>query len=269
MTLNAVIQFFFFTRHFGLWYHQTKFGCWRINSLEDVIESHILIIWALTVTMTLKIVNNFSTWHSGSRCCITISSLVTKCSAVQKISSRQLFTDILNLCCDFDLECSNPFFFFFSIGCSGLRCCTIKPRLVAMDQQFRRYIVDIVIFWLCKPALWPWHWRQWTKFFAWPSGSWCCITIPSLVTKWSVVQKISSKTFTDICNFAVTCCDLDFECRNLFFPQDTSAYDAVLSNQVWMQTDWQFRRYSRNSHILITEALTVTLTLKIANSASW
>ena len=36
-----------------------------------------------------------------------------------------------------------------------------------------------------------------------------------------------------------------------FFPQDTPAYDAVLSKQVWLQTDQQFRWYSRNGHILI------------------
>ena len=34
-------------------------------------------------------------------------------------------------------------------------------------------------------------------------------------------------------------------------PQDTPVCDAVLSNQVWLQTDQQFRRYNRNSQILI------------------
>ena len=33
------------------------------------------------------------------------------------------------------------------------------------------------------------------------------------------------------------------------FSKDTPAYDAVLSNQVWLQTDQHFRRYSRNSLI--------------------
>ena len=32
-----------------------------------------------------------------------------------------------------------------------------------------------------------------------------------------------------------------------FFPQNTPAYDATLSNQVWLQTDQQFRRYSKNN----------------------
>ena len=47
--------------------------------------------------------------------------------------------------------------------------------------------VEIVIFWLYKPSLWPWHWRQITNFSAGHSGSWCCITIPSLVSKWSTL----------------------------------------------------------------------------------
>ena len=68
-----------------------------------------------------------------------------------------------------------------------------------------------------------------------------------LVTKCSVVQKISSRnTFTNILN---CCCDL--KCSNPIFPQDSPTYDAVLQNQVWLQTDQQFRRESRSSHTLI------------------
>ena len=101
-----------------------------------------------------------------------------------------------------------------------------------------------------------------------------------------MVQKISSgQTFTDTVNLN---CGLDIERSNLFFPprgflvswcfkpnqpqrvisglkEDTPAYDAVLSKHVWLQTDQQFRRYSRNSHILIIEALAVTSTTKIVN----
>ena len=77
-------------------------------------KSHISILWALAVTLTLKIATTTTTknsaWHSGSWCCIAMTNLVTKCSVIQKISSRQIFTDILNLCCDLDLEHSNPIF---------------------------------------------------------------------------------------------------------------------------------------------------------------
>ena len=48
-------------------------------------------------------------------------------------------------------------------------------------------------------------------------------------------------------------CDLDLERSNPIFQQDTLAYDSVLSNQVWSQTDQQFGRYSRNNHILINK----------------
>ena len=67
------------------------------------------------------------------------------------------------------------------------------------------------------------------------------------------------QTFTNILNLR---CDLNLACSNPIFPQDTPAYDASLPNQVWMQIDQQFRRYDRNSHILIISALAVTLTLK-------
>ena len=33
-----------------------------------------------------------------------------------------------------------------------------------------------------------------------------------------------------------------------FFPQDTLAYNAVLPNQVWLQMDQQFGRYTRKSY---------------------
>ena len=83
---------------------------------------------------------------------------------------------------------------------------------------------EIVIFWLHKPLLWPWYWTQWTTFSALHSGLWCCITIPHLVTKCSVVQKIvSGQTFTDILNHY---CDHDLERSHPIFPQNTPAYDA-------------------------------------------
>ena len=66
-------------------------------------------------------------------------------------------------------------------------------------------IVEAVIFLLYRSALWPSWWRQWKKNAAWHSGSWCYIISPSLVKKYSVVKKISSRhTFTKIWTFAVT-----------------------------------------------------------------
>ena len=79
---------------------------------QNKVESHILIIWALAVTLTMKTATttNFSAWYSGSWCFFAIPNLVTKCSVIQKISSRQIFTDILNLRCDLDLKQSNLIF---------------------------------------------------------------------------------------------------------------------------------------------------------------
>ena len=74
---------FFLTVHSGLW-------CCIIRPSLIVREStfkkysrksHNLIIWALAVTLTLKIVSTKQkniTWHSGLWCCITIPILVTK-----------------------------------------------------------------------------------------------------------------------------------------------------------------------------------------------
>ena len=50
-----------------------------------------------------------------------------------------------------------------------------------------------------------------------------------------VIQKISSgQTFTDILNLR---CDLGIKRSNPIFQQDTPAYDAVQSSQVWLQMD--------------------------------
>ena len=50
-----------------------------------------------------------------------------------------------------------------------------------------------------------------------------------------MVQKIlSGQIFINISNLH---CDLDLEHSNPIFPQDTPAYDAVLSNEVLLQTD--------------------------------
>ena len=103
--------------HMTLWlmmmYHQTKFDCQGINSSENIVQRVIfLIIWALNVTLTLKIATTTknSAQHSSSLCCIIIPNLVTKCSVIQKISSRQTFTDTMNRCCDLEFKRSNPIF---------------------------------------------------------------------------------------------------------------------------------------------------------------
>ena len=157
---------------------------------------------------------------------------------IQKISSRKTFTDISNLRFDLDLEHSNPIFPQDTPAYDFV----LSSKFGCKPTSSLEVTTEIVLFWLYKPSLWPWHWTQWTSFSARHSGLWCCISIPGLVTKCSVVQKILSRqTFTNILNLH---CDLDLERSNPIFSQDTLWY------QVWRQTDQQFRRYSKNSHSL-------------------
>ena len=181
----------------------------------------------------------------GLWCCITIQDLAIKCSVVQEISSGQHSPTFLTFTVALTLNAVDPFFH----RTLWLMRLYYQTKSGCKWSSTLEDIVEIVIFWLYKPALWLSHWTLWTSFSARHTGLWCCITIPGLVTKCSVGQKISSgQAFTNIINLH---CDLDLECSNPMFPQDTLAYDAVPSNQVWLQTDQQFRRYCKNCHILI------------------
>ena len=154
--------------------------------------------------------------------------------------------DILTLCCDLDLDCNSPIFPQDTLAYDDL---SSDHVWLPKNQQFRRYSSqsNILIIWALAVTL---TLKTANNFcFAWHSGSFYSITIPSLVTKRFVVQKISpGQIFTDIFNLR---CDLDLECSNPIFPQGHSGLYVVLANRVWLQTDQQFGRYSRNSHILI------------------
>ena len=154
--------------------------------------------------------------------------------------------DILTLRCDLDLECKNPIFPQDAFAYDNL---SSDHDWLPKNQQFRRYSSqsNILIIWALAVTV---TLKTANNFcFAWHSGSICSITIPSLVTKCFVVQRISpGQIFTDILNLR---CDLDLEHSNPIFPQDTLAYNVVLPNRVWLQPDQQFGRHSRNSHILI------------------
>ena len=53
---NRVIQSFHKTIQLKTVCHQTKSSCKRISSSEDILQSHILIIWSFTVILALKMV---------------------------------------------------------------------------------------------------------------------------------------------------------------------------------------------------------------------
>ena len=153
-TLGVTLTIYM-TLQLMMMHHNTKFGNEMFVGVE-VSSGQTLTFWPFAVALTLiAMIIFFSTEHSGLWCCITTPSLVTKCSVVQKISSRQTFTDILNLCCDLDFECSNPVFHR-----------TLQLMMLYYWNKFGckwtsslEDIVKTVIFWLCKPLLWPSHWR--------------------------------------------------------------------------------------------------------------
>ena len=135
-------------------------------------------------------------------------------------------------------------------------------------------IKEIVIFWLYKPALWPWHWRQWTNLSAW---HWLMTLYDhtKFGNKMFCGLEDSIRTiFTDNVNLR---CDLDLERSNpIFFRRTLWLIMLYYQTRVWLQADQQFGRCSRNSHILIILALAVTLTLTTVNQffsawqfASW
>ena len=113
-------------------------------------QSNILIIWALAVILTLKTANNFCfAWYSGSFCSITILSLVTKCFVVQKISPDKYSLTFLTLSAVIQFFRRTLWLIMLywqtEFGCK--RTCSLED------------IVEIVILWLYKSSLWPWHWR--------------------------------------------------------------------------------------------------------------
>ena len=231
-----------FTRQSSLWWCALKSSLVAKDQLFRRYNRncHILIIWAFAVTSTLK------TAHKSF--CMTLRLMMMHHNTK---FGKNLFgglkdivwTNINNstLHCDIDPKCSNPDGFFFTRR-SGLWW----------------YIIRLI--WLPKNQLFGWCSRKshiltiWALVVtltltiannfcvcAWHYGSWCCITMPSLVTKCSVVQKISSNIHWHF--------ELLLLPWNTILKQVTPTYDDVLSNQVWLQTDQQFRRYSRNNHI--------------------
>ena len=147
-------------------------------------------------------------------------------------------TDILTLDCKLDLECSYPIFFQKTLW---LLMMYHQTKFSCQGNNTSQDVAERVIVWSQEPWLWPW--REDSKqllISTWHSGSWCYITIPSLARKCSAFQTISStQTLTSIFNL---CCDLDLEHSHPIFPQNTPVYDAVLSIQLWLQIDQQFRR---------------------------
>ena len=157
LTLNAVNQFF---SQDTLAYNDVSSDqVWIPRNQQfrkHSRKSYILIIWALAVTLLLKIAHTKkSASHSGSWCCIIVPSLPIECSVIQKISSEDVVTEI-SPHCDLDIEHTEQFF--------------LHGTLVMMLHHHTRYgyktflgseeIIWTNIHWHLEPLLWPWPWTQ-------------------------------------------------------------------------------------------------------------
>ena len=161
---------------------------------------------------------------------ITIPSLVTKGSTVQKVSSRQISNDIFNPLCD--LHHNTPISSYMTLWIMNW-----KTRFGYKRSSSLESIIETVIFWLYQYALWLWPWRQQPNFCSWEFGSWY-LTIPHLTTADSELQKILSRqTLTAILNLAVTLITATqyFTVQHpliLFFLRDTLVHDDAPPYQV-------------------------------------
>ena len=219
-------------------YHQSKFYSKRISNLENTVETVIFWSYEPLLTVTLKIANKSF--------CMTLQPMMMHhntefgskmCGGLENIIWINI--EILTLRCDLDLYCNNPIFpqdalayHQTKFGCQ---------RINSLED-----VVIRVIFWSYEPWLWPWPWRQQTIFVL--RDTLAHSAAPPYQVWWQNVLWFTKTKFTDIFNLR---CDLDLECSNPIFPQGHSGLYVVLANRVWLQTDQQFRRYSRNSHILI------------------
>ena len=119
----------------------------RNKSYFDYISPHCDLV-------TMKTANQFfSTGHSGLWCCITIPSLVPKWSVVQKMSSEQTFTNFLTFAVTLTVDEVTQFLH------KTLWLMMLYYQTKSSCKWTSRYSKKIVIFWLYKPLLWPWHWR--------------------------------------------------------------------------------------------------------------
>ena len=83
LALNTANQFLHKTLWLMMTYHETKSGCKWMNGYSRYSRNcHILIIRALLWSWTWRQQTNLFAWHTNSKYCITIPSLVIKCLAV-------------------------------------------------------------------------------------------------------------------------------------------------------------------------------------------
>ena len=138
---------------------QTKFTCKRINSSDNILQRHILIILSVTVTLTLKTANQ-SFWKT--------MWLIMIHHHIKFGSKRFSFSE--------DIIWANIHLTFWNFAVTLTLNTTIQLLhktlwLMVMYQSSSKRIssskdrLDTVIFWLYYPSLWSWPWRQQTNLF--------------------------------------------------------------------------------------------------------
>ena len=148
---NRAIQSFYKTIQLMMMWHQAKFSCKRTSSSDDIFKSHILIIWSLTVNVTLKTTNQ-SFWKT---IWLTMMHHHTKFGSKRLSNSENIIWTNIHWHCEILLwhwpwtKQSN---FFFKHSGLLSPCCDLGLK-------------------------------NSTPIFAENSVSWWCIITPSLVTK--------------------------------------------------------------------------------------
>ena len=223
----------------------------------------MLIIWALVVTLTLKIANQ--------SVCMTLRLTMKHHNKfgsqyVWQVNRSLFILDKHSLTFwtyTVPLTLNAVILFFFSKDTLVYDDVSSQQVWLPKNQQFSGYnrkshmiIWALAVTLILKKANNLFHMMLWL---------WCCITIPSLVTKRSAVQKIPGQTFTIILNLH---CDLDLECSNQIFPQGTPAYDAVLLNQVWLQQTCSLEDIVATVIVWLYKPFSATLLLKTVNQCS-
>ena len=122
-------------------YHPNKLGSKNISSSVDIVESHIWLYEHSLWPWTWRQQTSLLAWHSCPQWCITISSLVTKDSAVVEIRyypdehSLEVWTISVTL----TLTTTEQSTLFTSQSSLWLR--TIKPILVAKGSAVQNIYI--------------------------------------------------------------------------------------------------------------------------------
>ena len=118
-------------------YYQTKLCSKKISNLEDTVQnSHILIIRALAVTLTLKIANDFFFFMTLQLIMMHHNTEFGNKMFGSLENIIWINIDILTLRCDLDLEGNNPLFPQDALAYNNL---SSDQVWLPKNQQFRRY----------------------------------------------------------------------------------------------------------------------------------